>query len=174
MEIISAIVAVVGALIAGGALYLTYQSNQRAIKHNRLSVQPYLSDWLHVGFDDLILDFTLTNKGLGTCKVTMCHYSWDGHVIDLDTLENKIRKNVDKYMFIQIANIDATTALSKDETISIVKLSYKDGQAPDKKVCNQSLDRADKLITGSLKLHINYESLYGDKFDHLAECKVQH
>jgi hypothetical protein len=165
-------IAIVTIAISVAALWVAVVNSRRSKEHNRLSVKPYISSWHHLDEGYMYFDFSVSNKGLGTAKIIRSYFTWRGKQISEKQLRETIGNHVDKQMQIHISEMDSTTALSKDETLSIIKLHYLKGDKPNDKVCKSSLKTATEHFEDNLNYIVAYESMYGETKTYEAEMKI--
>lgn len=155
-------------IIALIALLIAVHQGYASRKHNKLSVQPYLCDHLDLNSQDKTIHFKIINKGLGTAKISSFKYLWDKQVINSTTLEQKIKIMVGEDVIFTIHSMGKGHALSKDEEVSIIFIKI---PSQNHEQCNakEKYDAIQSNLLKSLRLTINYKSIYEQKFKYYTE-----
>jgi hypothetical protein len=146
-------------IIASLALFLTIWQAKTQRKHNKISVKPILSGFLHQepSHDPYpFYYFSLMNKGLGTAKIDSFTFYINDKKVSREELNSDLENLGEIYgnFLFTLGWLDARSYISKDETLKIIDIPVLDVQTP-KEVF--------EYIHKSYKLCIKYSSLYGDK-----------
>jgi len=146
-------------IIASLALFLTIWQAKTQRKHNKISVKPILSGFLHQepSHDPYpFYYFSLMNKGLGTAKIDSFAFYINDKKVSRKELNSDLENLGERYgnFLFTLGWLDAKSYISKDETLKIIDIPILDVQKP-KEIF--------EYIQKSYNLCIKYRSLYGDK-----------
>ena len=158
----------VRAIIALIALLIAVQQGCASRKHNKLSVQPYLCDHLDLNSQDKTIQFRIINKGQGTAKISSFNYLWDKQVINPTNLEQKIKSIAGEEVISTIHSMGKGHALSKDEEVPTIYIKIP-SQNHDQCDAKEKYDSIQSKLLLSLRLAIDYESIYKQKFQYKTE-----
>ena len=143
------LITTITALLAIGLTYWTIRTQQ---KHNKLSVAPRLSDWLHT--DDSSICFDIINKGLGTAQVRSFEFIVNDKSISWPELDSDIRNYFKAELDtknIYTSSLSATSYIAQNEKVCILKLHFLPGM---------DMSSIEKRLTTRYQLKIEYASLY--------------
>lgn len=155
-----AIVGVANAIIALCALVFTVWQVFVERRHNKLSVTPHLTTWMHSDVENNRYQIDLLNNGIGPALIKSFLIQADGQPIHGEGTE-PIEKTL-KILFPQYgyqsyqAYVANGYMMSEKENRTLISIKFNGSQFPRPEEVEH--------VTKRVRLIIDYESIYGDKF----------
>jgi len=151
-------IALASAIVAGSALIVTVWSAWATRRHHRLSVRPHISKLTEVETSGKKAGFVIVNSGLGPALIKSIRIFVDGeeHIIKRPShwkdLIDKLDLPMDGFKYYIIGEKDAINAGSRELLLQIFFPT--------------EMSNHDKILRElqRIKVVINYESMYGEKF----------
>ncbi|WOC25844.1 hypothetical protein LY624_14880 [Pseudoalteromonas sp. N1230-9] len=145
-------------LLAGLAIYFTWQQSKSNRQHNELSVRPAICSNFDTHQNEL--NFTITNKGLGPAIVDEFKFYHKNELITYSKFEEIINEKYRKVSAFKKPPITSTQSqgsyIAKDETITILKLTLHD------LLKQPNISNIFKEIESTFSLEFEYTSFYGN------------
>ena len=161
-EIITAIatviIAVISTVLAGLALWISWQDHKETRENNRTSVVPYLTAFVNQnGEEDSSIGIALCNDGLGPARITNLQLYDDGK--PLPALQNgayqavlKNHPNIKGDGTVQLYWLTLGKIIRAGEKIYLIYLTPNDESAPDVAEFEEALSH--------ITFKVQYESFY--------------
>lgn len=152
-------------VIALCALFFTIWSGWRSHIHNKLSVRPHLTTWVIQEEEKHYYGIELVNNGLGPALIECFVIKLDGNVMKgraTEPIENIIDTlfNDSKYKY-ETSLLDAGYSMPANEKRPIATIQFLPPFTITPEELVERLNRCD--------LHIEYKSIYGDRFSFTSE-----
>lgn len=166
-----AFTSLVSLALAFTAVVFTIKQSKASIEHNRLSVRPVICD----NFDNLndTVIYSITNKGLGTAKVSEFRFIFYGKEFNYEEFEIEFKKKYGKYIDpaspFTIASQGDNSYIAKDEKIIILQFSF----TKTVSLTEQNKIKTLKDIEENHSLEFRYSSLYNTKSEHEFKFKTK-
>ena len=147
-------------LIACLAFFVAVHQAWISRKHNKLSVQPLIYDFMDEG--DKCFTYSIRNKGHGVAKVKTFKFFWAGLEITDEELRGKVKPYIKHKDHFKITNLGSDFGMSNDEIFKLIDLTVVSDGLSDipadrfKKIIN--------LIVTHCRVKIKYKSLYNEEF----------
>ena len=148
------------AIIALCALGLTIQQTRISQRHNKLSVQPHLTTWIHSDHSSHFYTVDLLNNGIGPAFIKEFKILIDGQPLTgegTEPIEKALKVLFPNYQYTsRQAFVDAGYSMAVNETRQVAIVKFEGINLPTPEEVEQSIKRASLLIT--------YTSIYDEIF----------
>lgn len=157
-------------ILAGVAIYFTWQQSRSNRLHNELSIRPAICSNVEPKVEHFT--FSITNKGLGPAKVDAFKFFHEDKLISYELFERIINEKYRNYCAYQkppvCSNQVQDSYIAKDETIIILQLVFHDKVTQDRKtaIANE--------IESSFALEFDYTSFYDESIKNKFKFSTKH
>jgi hypothetical protein len=154
------LIGITSAAVALCALAFSLWQASQARKHNRLSVKPHLTTWVHRDDEKGRLVLDLINNGLGPAIIEHFFVTLDGVSLGHDSLEG-IEKLLQKLFpdtpyGASYAALEPGYAMASKERCTIVDVRFHNKPFPTAEVVEKAIKRG--------RLEVTYRSFYEEQF----------
>jgi len=147
-------------LIACLAFFVAVHQAWISRKHNKLSVQPLIYDFMDEG--DKCFTYSIRNKGHGVAKVKSFKFFWAGLEITDEELRGKIKPYIKHKDHFKITNLGSDFGMSNDEIFKLIDLTVVSDGLSD--IPTDRFKKIINLIVTNCRVKIKYKSLYNEEF----------
>jgi hypothetical protein len=147
-------------VIALCALGLTVWQAYIARRHNKLSVRPHLTTWIHSDKTNHIYTVDLLNNGVGPAFIKDFKLLVDGHAIvgeGYEPVEKALKVLFSKYQYTSChAFVGPGYGMAANESRQLMAVQFRGTNLPKPEEVDHAIKRA--------RLLINYSSIYEETF----------